>query len=81
MMNRITVWVPEGNRRQTAAPQRPVVDAGQRGYAPASAKALRGNSRQALLLLVAIILACVLVADVIVLSCGSQSISSLSARI
>ena len=81
MMNRMTVWVSERNRRPAAAAQRPVVDARQRSSAPASAKALRGNSRQALLLLVAIILACVLVADLIVISSGSQSISSLSARI
>ena len=80
-MNRMTGWVPERNRRQAAAAQRPVVDAGQRGSSPASFRSLRGNSRQVLLLLVAIILACLLVADLIVLGSGSQSISSLSARI
>ena len=77
----MTVWVSERNRRQAADTQRPVVYAGRRGTAPASFRTLRGNSRQVLLLLVAIVLVCVLAADLIILGSGSQSISSLSARI
>ena len=77
----MTVWVQDRGGRQDASARRPVVDSSRKKAPLASTDGLRWSMGRFVLILVAAVLACILVADAAGIGSGNQSISKLSSRI